>query len=171
MISSSGTSFGSPRVDGAITRWLHGKSNRFFQMPFVVAVSCVFSLSGFANTPAPQPTYFYGPEFSSLVGVIKTVTFPGPPNYESIKHGDEPEHCWILFLDQPISVFPKKGSKGDFEDLYRNVRKLHLVVHSDKKIEVVKKKQVRVTGTFFSAHTGHHHTNVLMEVERIEVLK
>ena len=128
-------------------------------------------LGAFAKEPTSQPTYFYGPQLSSLVGVIKTVTFPGPPEYQSIKRGDEPEHVLILFLDQPISVLPKEGSKEDLQDPYRNVRKLHLVVHSDDKIKVVKGKRVRVTGTFFSAVTGHHRTEVLMEVGRLEVMK
>ncbi len=121
--------------------------------------------------PAVQPIYYYGAMPSSLVGVIKTITFPGPPNYESIKKGDRPEAEYILFLDKPISVLPLKEDKEYFHDPALNQRKLELVLFHDQNVKAIEGPKVRVTGTFFSAHTGHHHTDVLMEVEKIEVVK
>ena len=118
-----------------------------------------------------EPIYYYGSTLTTLTGVIKTVTYPGPPNYESIKAGDQAEPEYILFLDHPISVLPKPGSHGDFEDPYRNVRQLELVTISDSGVHVIERKRVRVQGTFFSRHTGHHHTNVLMEVKAIEAIQ
>ena len=125
-----------------------------------------------AKTPTVKSglTYFYQPKPVSLTGIIKTVTFPGPPNYEDIKTGDRAEECLILFLNSPISVVPK-SDKEDFHDPEHGIRKIQLVVYSERKIKVIEQKRVNVTGTFFHRHTGHHHTEVLLEVERIEETK
>lgn len=143
------------------------------RMSFILSIGLVFNSAWAVDLKEPksQVTYYYGPEPSTLTGTIRTVTFPGPPNYDSIKSGDEAEHCWILFLDKPVSVLPKKESKEYFEDPLQKVQKIQLVIHSDLKLKVIKNHHVRITGTFFSAHTGHHHTEVLMEVNRIERLK
>ncbi|MGK5089283.1 DUF4431 domain-containing protein [Bdellovibrionota bacterium FG-2] len=123
------------------------------------------------KAPAVHPTYYYGSMPSSLIGVIKTITFPGPPNYESLKRGDRPEAEYVLFLDEPISVLPLKEDKEYFHDPALNQRKIELVFFSEHSVKVIEGRKVRVTGTFFSAHTGHHHTDVLLEVEKIEVVK
>jgi len=44
----------------------------------------------------------YEPDAVSLTGKIIRKTFPGRPNYESIKAGDEPETYWILISDKPF---------------------------------------------------------------------
>jgi hypothetical protein len=46
----------------------------------------------------------YKPTTIELTGTIKAVTFPGPPNYRSVKEGDKPEQYWILYLPKPICV-------------------------------------------------------------------
>lgn len=136
----------------------------------MVLLSTLPPWSGYAQSGS-LPTYFYGPEPSSLTGVIKTITFPGPPNYEDTKAGDSPEPSLIFVLDQPISVLPKEGTKEYLDDPYRDVRRIQLVIYSDRKLKVIEGKHVRLTGTFFSRHTGHHHADVLMEVTRIEKVK
>ena len=37
-------------------------------------------------------------------GTLERKTFPGPPQYESIAAGDEPETVWLLKLDAPVCV-------------------------------------------------------------------
>jgi hypothetical protein len=46
----------------------------------------------------------YEPDLVSLTGKIIRKTFPGPPNYENIKTGDQPETYWILILTKPFCV-------------------------------------------------------------------
>jgi len=48
----------------------------------------------------------YEPEIVKLVGVTTRHTFPGPPNYESVKKGDAPERYWLLRLPRPVCVRP-----------------------------------------------------------------
>jgi hypothetical protein len=51
----------------------------------------------------------YEPDLVSLNGKIIRKTFPGPPNYENIKTGDQPETYWILILTTPLCVNAKTG--------------------------------------------------------------
>lgn len=43
-------------------------------------------------------------EFVSLSGTLVRQTFPGPPDFESVAKGDEPEVVWVLLLDRHICV-------------------------------------------------------------------
>lgn len=44
----------------------------------------------------------YGP--IQLAGTLVRQTYAGPPDYESITKGDEPQVIWILQLDQRVCV-------------------------------------------------------------------
>src|SRR5918911_1008652 len=96
-----------------------------------------------------------------LTGTISKKTFPGPPNYESIRKGDKPETYWILHLVKPICT----TASGD-NDAEKNVTDLQLIL-TEKQYTLYRKfigKRARVTGKLSHATTGHHHTPVLMEV-------
>jgi hypothetical protein len=104
----------------------------------------------------------------TLHGTVSRETFPGPPNYESIKDGDRPETSWFLDLTHPVCA------QEDKTDLLKpgqeGVRRIQLVVSqamclSHKKLVG---KRVAVTGTLFGEHTGHHHTPVLLTVNTLE---
>ena len=110
-----------------------------------------------------------------LSGTMRLITFPGPPNYESVKKGDMPEHCFVLHLRQPISVRASKSGGNEFDTEKKNVTDVQLAT-SDKTYAAVRrlsKRQtaVRVTGTLFGEHTGHHHTPVLLDVTAIAETK
>jgi len=111
----------------------------------------------------------YGPALVEVKGTIRQEVFPGRPNYESIAKGDEPEHCWILHLDKPICV---KGRPNDDIDVSQaGVKKLQLVLQpGDFKGKFINKRVV-IKGKLFGAHTGHHHTAVLIEATNMELEK
>lgn len=44
----------------------------------------------------------YGP--IRLVGTLVRQTYAGPPDYESVTKGDEPQILWLLQLDQRVCV-------------------------------------------------------------------
>ena len=59
---------------------------------------------------------------ASLSGVVRYVVFPGPPNFEDVQKGDEPEATYLLVLDHPICT------RGDeFSDPTRPFDTIHLV--------------------------------------------
>lgn len=109
----------------------------------------------------------YEPAVVKLTGVIISKTYPGPPNYESIRGGDEPETYWLLALSHPICVNEKPSA---FYEAAKNVRRVQLVFSSEKAYKTYRRllgKRVTATGTLYGAHTGHHKTPVLLTVDSL----
>lgn len=120
-----------------------------------------------------QTALSYEPAVVKLTGKISKVTLPGEPNFESIKKGDRPEVCYFLTLAKPVAV---KGSPKDEINVTENrVSDFQLAATKEtvarfKQLEQLAKRHARATlsGTLFHAHTGHHHTAVLMDVSAIK---
>jgi hypothetical protein len=110
----------------------------------------------------------YEPDSVSLTGKIFRKTFPGRPNFENIKDGDEPEIYWILALAKPFCV------NGKFGDPYYSsesgIKNVQLVFTGGEyhKYKILVGKNVIVRGHLFPMSTGHHHTNVLITVKEIK---
>ena len=108
----------------------------------------------------------YEPETVSLTGTIKQHTFAGPPNYESVAKGDQAERVWVLHLARPLCV----SASGDREE-EKNFSDVQLVFTDAEKdyrrYRSVLNRRVIANGTLFHAQTGHHHTKVLLTVDRI----
>lgn len=123
-----------------------------------------------ANDVAAQSCFSYESSGTKLAGRIKIMTFPGPPNYESVEKGDQPEVAWVLRLGKPVCV--RKGQDNEFDVAESNVTDIQLVLEPEEftKWRVLARDRypVVVTGKLFHAHTGHHHTAVLMEVTNIK---
>jgi len=118
-----------------------------------------------------KPCLEYEPKTVTLEGYIKIITYPGPPNYESIKNGDRPEKCAILFLKEPICVKADPKSNEYNEDEINQVR-IQLVPSESVPgfspyATHKKRKYYRLKGTLFHWITGHHRTPVLMTVNEI----
>ena len=128
------------------------------------------SLLAAAHRVNGQSCLSYETDGVKLTGKIKRMTFPGPPNFESVKKGDQPEIAWILHLDKPICV--NADQSNEFDKAENNVTDIQLAVKQEeyKKRNTFVGNRVRVvvTGKLFHSHTGHHHTNVLMEVTEIK---
>jgi hypothetical protein len=100
-----------------------------------------------------------------VTGVIKLEVFPGPPNYENIAEGDIPENYWFAVFDKSVCFSP------DNEFLSEEVAltKIQLMFDgSDNQLEEGKKYFIK--GITVPAHTGHHHSDVLLQVKSIEKL-
>lgn len=101
----------------------------------------------------------YEPASVALIGTVRLEVHAGPPNYSSIADGDRSETIVVLQLDAPICV--NASSEADFER-HDGVLQVQLVQGSTGLSGWVGRK-VRVEGTLFEAHTGHHRYPVLME--------
>ena len=104
-----------------------------------------------------------------LTGRIVIRTFPGPPNYESIKEGDKPERPWFLRLSNPICM--KADKDNEFNLAEAKVSDIHLVLHPEqfrKLRTIMKKGPVTLSGTLFHSFNAHHHAPVLMRVTGIK---
>ncbi len=133
---------------------------------------CLFSLCSFCflgiTAQSESPCYYYESDTVNLTGKMVRDTFPGPPNYESIKEGDAMEVYWVLQLQKPICM---NAVADDYTNVDRqNVTQLQMVVGDGmyKKYRNLLYKTVTVKGTLFGAQTGHHHTDVLITVISIK---
>lgn len=97
----------------------------------------------------------------TLNGRIDWKTFPGQPNYESVARGDWPERVAILVLDRPFCVDADLSSDG-LNGAVSEVREVQIVT-TGTKLPEKSEKHFAFTGFLFMAHTGHHHTTVLIE--------
>lgn len=118
-----------------------------------------------AKQVSEQPkTYLYEPAMSGLEGKLETETFWGPPGYGEDTLNDSKELCTVLILKEPIDVMA--DSTNELEESIRNVKKIQLA--SNVKLDAYIGKRVLISGKLFSAQTGHHHTDVLMDVQKVE---
>jgi len=141
---------------------------------FVLFICVAFSL--FASVcSAENEMKYYKPALSELKGTIKMLTFPGRPNYEDIKDGDEPETCPYLILDHTIDVSTQHSKSTDVHQPFdgeRNVRIVQLAVGSDADWKLMKDgNRVMVKGELFDSFTGHHRTRILLSVMEAKPLK
>jgi Domain of unknown function (DUF4431) len=128
--------------------------------------SYLILLSGCA---IPEKTALnYEPVKVNLVGTFRLEGFPGRPNYESIEKGDEKETYWILQLDHPIDVVVT--DRNDPLQLpAKNVRRVQLFLNQEqyKQYRGFLNEHICAGGVLFHGHTGHHHTEVLLNIQQL----
>lgn len=108
----------------------------------------------------------------TLTGVIVEKTYPGPPEYHSIKEGDEPSASLIFIPEKPVCAWmdpaPEEFTMNHTE---YDVREIQMAFHESygKAASLIHTK-VEVTGELYSQHTIHHGTRVLIFVREITQL-
>lgn len=112
--------------------------------------------------------YYFEPNVSTVEGTLITRMYYGQPGYGEDPKNDAKEYPYILQLDKPINV---KAQEGDImnSDTF-DVKEIQVVPIGEEDLKSIKKyldKRIKIEGTLFSALTGHHHTEVLIEVKRI----
>ena len=135
----------------------------FIFLAIVLAISCP-SVVAFPQSDCLS----YEPSSVTLTGKIFRKVFPGRPNYESLKAGDEPERPWLLHLTKPICINAEK--QHDFNVAVDKVSVLHLVLRGKQFSQLTRlrrKGAVTLTGSLFHSFSPHHHAEVLMRVTRI----
>jgi len=135
-------------------------------MRIVLAIVIVV-ISGCVSSAAAQKCFEYGPPVT-FTGKLLSKIAPGPPNYESIRKGDQKETVILLTLAQPFCTTGNDPAGVDVPE--KGLRDLQLAITKDEDwpaIRRLKGKRVTVSGTLFHAHTGHHRTRVLMSVTQV----
>lgn len=138
-------------------------------MKLLVSLIFLFGVGFSSNATTRKSCLSYEPVAVNLKGKITRKSFAGPPNYENAKKGDTPEPYWILHLIRPICV-NADDKIIDGEKREKNVSKIQLVLTEEQyvKYKGLLGKPVEVSGKLWHAHTGHHHTNVLLTVSEIK---
>jgi hypothetical protein len=136
----------------------------------IVAILFFFaSALGFGQVTA---CLHHEPSVVKLQGTLTRKTFPGPPEYESVRTGDKPEIYWLLVLSAPICVDADKAEPSLFP-AQENIRSMQLVVGPGdyKRYRSLVGKRVVAEGTLFGQHTAHHYTAVLLTVNKLAKAK
>ncbi|SRR5713226_8118465 len=127
---------------------------------------CILTLTCVATSPtyAKRKELHYWPEKVTLTGRVVYRTFYGPPNYGENPKTDSRETQDILLLDSAVDVIATGNDQ--MAQTERRVTRITLVI--DHSIKHLIGKRVMIEGTLFHAHTGHHHTKVLVTVSSIK---
>lgn len=107
----------------------------------------------------------------SLEGRISRETFPGPPNYQSIDDGDQPETTWILTVLTSHCVVAESMEDGSPYEVAKSTTRFQLAFEDASLFKTHKdlvEHQAIVSGQLFVGHTGHHHTKALISVKTIK---
>jgi Domain of unknown function (DUF4431) len=136
---------------------------------FTISICVSLNVAFLVKSSHASDCLAYEPANVNLTGVIVRKTFPGPPNYESVHLGDKPETTWLLVLPKSICVDQDKN-EPDLNAAQKGVVRIQLVFLEPKRYREcagLVGKRVIATGTLYGAHTGHHHTPVLLTVGRL----
>jgi len=107
----------------------------------------------------------YEPDTVALTGRLERRTFPGQPNFESVARGDEAEPGYYLVVNRTLCV---TRNLDEVNQPAAGVGVVQLVLDQRgyDRLRPSLGHQVTVRGTLFHSHTGHHHAELLLEVER-----
>ena len=136
----------------------------------IIAATILISTNSVMGQSRPQsPCLSYEPAVVTLSGTLVRKTFPGPPNYESVKRGDKPETSWFLDLPESVCVNEDK-TEPDLNPEQSGIHEIQLVLQPEQyqRHKGMVGRKVLATGTLFGEHTGHHHTPVLLTVRTLE---
>lgn len=120
-----------------------------------------------------ESAFHYTPHSTHIEGTLETRVFPGPPNYESVRKGDAPESVWLLRLPRAIEVRDDGNPKSNNET-EKSVRELQLILPDgadQKALDGAVGHRVKMSGKLVHAIFGHHHSRVLLDVQRWSLLK
>ena len=129
----------------------------------------ILASAAYARARGEQQCLSYDPAEVQVSGTLDKMVVPGPPNYQSVRRGDQPETIWILTLDKPVCV---TGNTDDINEAERGVTDLQLALKQNHFAQLRRmrgrKIHVAATGKLFHAHTAHHRTKVLLDVKELE---
>lgn len=115
-----------------------------------------------------SPCLEYG--IVSLPGTLVRQTYPGPPDYESVTKGDEPQVIWVLLLDRHICVV---DSNPRYPREY-NEREIQLVLAADQYVQYRSLLGKKAIATGKLLHGGARYQKRLVltasEIKRATVL-
>lgn len=102
-----------------------------------------------------------------MTGTLTLETFLGPPNYGEDTITDKKEQEYVLNLEKPINIIaPTEDISGGFNEAKTGIKKLQLI--PNEKLGQYVNKKIKVSGKLFGTQTGHHHTEVLLSVIKME---
>lgn len=104
----------------------------------------------------------YEPTQVTIAGRLERRTYPGRPNFKSVRRGDEPETGLYLVVP-PLCVTRNVDATNVPTS---GVRLVQLVLDpaGAARLRPMLGRQISLTGALFHASTGHHHAELLLRV-------
>jgi hypothetical protein len=75
---------------------------RYIPAALIAATVLVSTNSAMGQSTSLSPCLSYEPAVVTLSGTLVRKTFPGPPNYKSVKKGDKPEKLVSRFARKRV---------------------------------------------------------------------
>lgn len=123
-------------------------------MARILALAALLTVA--ISAPADAQCVALG-EPTTITGFHATLTLPGPPEYTNVATGDDPERAEIILLShQPVCVTDSDGAALAVEVIQLSCERIPAAPPGTP---------ISVSGSLFAAHTGHHHTAVLLQCE------
>jgi hypothetical protein len=121
-----------------------------------------------ANRSQKKEWLSYQPTVVKLKGTLRIKQYYGPPNFGENPETDAKEELPVLDLISPVNVRANPNPMAEFDRTsVEELLEIQLILKKPHKQFI--NKTVYVTGTLFHAFTGHHHTDVLMDVRSIRL--
>jgi hypothetical protein len=93
---------------------------------------------------------------------------PGPPNFESIRHGDEDKLTFILVLPEAICI-DDGGSHADPRNRFRTVHVWTGDPIVDRKLRKSVGLTVRITGKEYPMDNAFHYAPLVLEAKAVRL--
>jgi Domain of unknown function (DUF4431) len=144
------------------TYMIGSRQGQFTFHSILILISLLAVQSAYATD-----TFQLEPAVVTLTGKLIKKEFYGPPGYGEDPKTDSKEQAAILHLTSPINVVAEKDNR--FNETRDNAREVQLI--NVKGIDLSKffQNNVKVSGKLSSAITGHHHTDILIEIDDIRL--
>lgn len=126
----------------------------------------IVSICAALNSIASAECLSYEPNSVVLKGKVIEKTFYGPPNYGESPKTDAKEKQLILSLSENVCIAASSFNKTNIAE--SNVNEVTLVILGE--VPNIKNKRIKVSGSVFHAHTGHHRTPLLIAVASVDVV-
>ena len=113
--------------------------------------------------------YHFEPAVVELTGKLIEKDFYGQPGYGEDPKTDSKEPAVIIQLTKPIMVVAEKDD--EYNETRDGIEEMQLINIKSIKLTPYLHQKVKLTGKLMSAQTGHHHTDVLIIVDSIDIVK
>lgn len=105
--------------------------------------------------------YRYERDSVEARGQVVRRVYPGRPNYENVKRGDEPDTVYVLRLASPLCTVA--SAEGDGRTNVKEVQ-LHFSAVDALAVKAMNGKTVTIHGTLEEWSLGWHHLPILLHV-------
>lgn len=105
----------------------------------------------------------FNKEGRTYKGTVSTELHYGPPGYGEDEVNDSKVYPYFLILDEPVNLTTEDG----ISTTVNNVEKIQLTTTQNINLDDYKDSEVEISGELFEANTGHHYTDILIDVKKI----